>query len=311
MLPLPIQVWLAADAYEGKNDNTHISATTLLKDSHKIVLENQIGNELDTSDEGLLNMFASRRGTAIHSALENVWTNDNLRNKALDFLGLKELKERIVINKHKENPNQIEIWLEQRAYKTIDNMTVNGQFDMVMDGQVVDYKNTSVFTYMHGSKVEDYKLQGSIYRWLNPDLITNDKIKIIYIMHDWTSRDAKINQNYPQTPIIAVDYYLYSLDSTENFIKNKIQEINNGGAPECVASLKLSDPIWQYFSKPDSKKASKNFTNQTDANHYMLTKSKGFIKMKPRVATGCKYCKARSICKQYADLLLQGLVDSD
>ena len=256
-------------------------------------------------------MFASRRGTAIHSALENVWTNDNLRNKALDFLGLKELKERIVINKHKENPNQIEIWLEQRAYKTIDNMTVNGQFDMVMDGQVVDYKNTSVFTYMHGSKVEDYKLQGSIYRWLNPDLITNDKIKIIYIMHDWTSRDAKINQNYPQTPIIAVDYDLYSLDYIENFIKNKIQEINNGGAPECVASLKLSDPIWQYFSKPDSKKASKNFTNQTDANHYMLTKSKGFIKMKPRVATGCKYCKARSICKQYADLLLQGLVDSD
>lgn len=311
MLPLPIQVWLAADAYEGKNDNTHISATTLLKDSHKIVLENQIENELDTSDEGLLNMFASRRGTAIHSALENIWTNDTLRNKALDALGLKELKERIVINKHKENPNQIEIWLEQRAYKTIDNMTVNGQFDMVMDGQVVDYKNTSVFTYMHGSKVEDYKLQGSIYRWLNPDLITNDKIKIIYIMHDWTSRDAKINPNYPQTPIIAVDYYLYSLDSTENFIKNKIQEINNGGAPKCVASLKLSDPVWQYFSKPDSKKASKNFTNQTDANHYMLTKSKGFIKMKPRVATGCKYCKARSICKQYADLLLQGLVDSD
>ena len=311
MLPLPIQVWLAADAYEGKNDNTHISATTLLKDSHKIVLENQIENELDTSDEGLLNMFASRRGTAIHSALENVWTNDNLRNKALDFLGLKELKERIVINKHKENPNQIEIWLEQRAYKTIDNMTVNGQFDMVMDGQVVDYKNTSVFTYMHGSKVEDYKLQGSIYRWLNPDLITNDKIKIIYIMHDWTSRDAKINQNYPQTPIIAVDYDLYSLDYIEDYIKNKIHEIKNGGTLECTKSLKLSDPVWQYFSKPDSKKASKNFTNQTDANHYMLTKSKGFIKMKPRVATGCKYCKARSICKQYADLLLKGLVDSD
>lgn len=311
MLPLPVQVWLAADAYEGKNDNTHISATTLLKDSHKIVLENQIGNELDISDEGLLNMFASRRGTAIHSALENVWTNDNLRNKALDALGLKELKERIVINKHKENPNQIEIWLEQRSYKTIDNMTVNGQFDMVMDGQVVDYKNTSVFTYMHGSKIEDYKLQGSIYRWLNPDLITDDKIKIIYIMHDWTSRDAKINPNYPQMPIIAVDYDLYSLDYTENFIKNKIQEIKNGGAPECVASLKLSDPVWQYFSKSDSKKAAKNFTNQADANHYVMTKGKGFIKMKPQKATGCKYCKARSICKQYADLLLKGLVDND
>lgn len=136
-------------------------------------------------------------------------------------------------------------------------MTVNGQFDMVMDGQVVDYKNTSVFTYMHGSKIEDYKLQGSIYRWLNPDLITDDKIKIIYIMHDWTSRDAKINLNYPQMPIIAVDYDLYSLDYIENFIKNKIQEIKNGGAPECVASLKLSDPVWQYFSKSDSKKSCK------------------------------------------------------
>ena len=311
MLPLPVQVWLAADAYEGKNDNTHISATTLLKDSHKIVLENKVEKNYDTSDEALLSKFASRRGTAIHSSLEYVWKDDNLRNKALDALGLNELKERIVVNQHKENPNQIEIWLEMRAYKTIDNMTVNGQFDMVMDGQVVDYKNTSVFTYMHGSKIEDYKLQGSIYRWLNPNLITNDKIKIIYIMHDWTSRDAKINSDYPQTPVIAVDYDLYSLDYTENFIKNKIQEIQNGGAPECVASLKLSDPVWQYFSKPDSKRAAKNFTNQTDANHYVMTKGKGFIKMKPRVATGCKYCTARSICTQYQNLLLQGLVDSD
>lgn len=42
MLPLPIQVWLAADAYEGKNDLSHISATNLINDSHKIVLENQI-----------------------------------------------------------------------------------------------------------------------------------------------------------------------------------------------------------------------------------------------------------------------------
>lgn len=113
MLPLPVQVWLAADAYEGKNDLSHISATNLINDSHKIVLENQIRNELDTSDEGLLNMFASRRGTAIHSALENVWTNDNLRNKALDALGLKELKERIVINKHKENLTRLKSGLNR------------------------------------------------------------------------------------------------------------------------------------------------------------------------------------------------------
>ena len=310
MLPLPIQVWLAADAYEGKNDLSHISATNLINDSHKIVLENQIKNELDTSDEGLLNMFASRRGTAIHSALENVWTNDNLRNKALDALGLKELKERIVINQHKENPNQISIWLEQRAYKKIDDMTVNGQFDMVMDGQVIDYKNTSVFTYMHKTKVEDYKIQGSIYKWLNPDLITSDTIKIIYIMHDWTAKNAKINPDYPQSPVIDEDYDLYSLDYIEGYIKNKIHEIKNGGTLECTKSLKLSDPVWQYFSKSGCK-AIKNFGNQTDANHYVMTKGKGFIKMKPQKATGCKYCKARSICKQYADLLLKGLVDND
>lgn len=60
MLPLPVQVWLAADAYEGKNDNTHISATTLLKDSHKIVLENKVEKNYDTSDEALLDKFASK-----------------------------------------------------------------------------------------------------------------------------------------------------------------------------------------------------------------------------------------------------------
>ena len=53
-------------------------------------------------------------------------------------------------------------------------------------------------------------------------------------MHDWTSRDAKINSDYPQTPNIAVDYDLYSLDYTENFIKNKLQEIQNRGAPDCA-----------------------------------------------------------------------------
>ena len=129
-------------------------------------------------------------------------------------------------------------------------------------------------------------------------------------MHDWTAKNAKINPDYPQSPVIDEDYDLYPLDYIEDYIKNKIHEIKNGGTLECTKSLKLSDPVWQYFSKAGGK-AIKNFDNQTDANHYVMTKGKGFIKIKPQKATGCKYCKARSICKQYADLLLKGLVDND
>ena len=60
-------------------------------------------------------------------------------------------------------------------------MIVSGKYDLVLDGQLSDYKSTSVWTYIYGSKVEDYIKQGSIYKWLSPDKITSDYININYI----------------------------------------------------------------------------------------------------------------------------------
>ena len=89
------------------------------------------------------------------------------------------------ISRFKINPDKVEegdipVYLEKRVEKEILGWTVTGQFDMVFNGQLIDFKTTGTYTYETKCKDNDYILQGSIYRWLSP-LITEDTIAINFI----------------------------------------------------------------------------------------------------------------------------------
>ena len=308
-IPLPLAVWLATSNYDGNKEPNEISVTTLMKPLKQIILSKRVNKDdlcLDVSS-----LAASTIGTALHDSIEQAWLNPN---DALTRLGISEMG----ISKIKINPDpstvaedDIAIYMEQRAYKKVGTKVVSGKYDLIFDGQVQDYKSTSVYTYLkNDSKKTDYILQGSIYRWLNPDLIIKDTIAINYILKDWTATRALGDATYPRTALIQEEYPLLSLEQTEKYIRNKLRDINRymdspeEDIPECSSKdLWRGEAVFKYYASDTATRSSKNFGNMVDAAIHMSSKGgRGFIKQVDGKAKACSYCMAATICQQRAEL---------
>lgn len=311
-LPLSVAVFLATDSYDKDTDT--VSATALLKPLRQLILTPRVSAEDASVD--VLNMLKSRVGSAIHDGIEYAWKNNY--KQALESLGYpKGVRESIVINPTTEQVEEgcIPVYLEQRASKVVNGIKITGKYDFIADGVIEDFKSTGTFTYVNDTKSNDYILQGSIYRWLNPDKVTSSILRIVYIFMDWNTLRAKTDPNYPKQSVMAVEYPLMSLQETENFVINKLNQfLKLKDAPEeqlplCTdKELWRKDPVWKYYRDPNkTARSTKNFDSKQDA-YIRLAKDggNGLIIEKPGEVVACKYCPAFMACSQKDKLIEDG-----
>lgn len=308
-IPLPLAVFLATDHYDYVPNV--ISATTLLKPVKQIILSNRIAKEdtlIDVAD-----LVSSRMGTAIHTAIEQAWLNPS---KALSSLGFSDkVIERIKINPEHPDPKDINIYMEKRSNKSIAGMTVSGKFDFVAEGRVQDFKSTSTYTYMNQTNTDKYRLQGSIYRWLNPDIVTSDTMTIHFIFTDWQKVESLKNKDYPPNRVHSQSIDLLSIEATDNWLRNKITQIkqyehtDEDGMPACTdEDLWRKPTAYKYYKDPNkTERSTKNFTTMSEAAAYMSDRGNvGMIKEVKGQVIACRYCPAFVICKQKDALIASG-----
>ena len=311
-VPLSLAVFLASDNYD--HDPNTISATSLIKPLRQIVLSARVPEDVTPVD--LVNLVPSRMGSAIHDAIERSW-KDNYQI-ALDHLGYpKKVIEKIRINPKPEElqDGQIPIYLEQRAYKQVGKFLISGKYDFIGDGRVEDFKSTSTFTAMNNTNDEKYIWQGSIYRWLNPDIITKDEMAIQFIFTDWSKAKAMQDPKYPQQRIQQRILPLKSISETDTFVKRKLAQIeqywdaDEKAIPPCTdADLWRSEPVFKYYKNPEKRsRSTKNFDNRHDAQlRFIEDGSVGIVVEQPGQVTACKYCPAFAACSQKDALIASG-----
>ena len=309
-LPLSMAVFLAHDDYDGVSNTNTISATSLLKSTKQYVLTQRVSNDTLTD---ISTLISARMGSAYHAAVEAAWKSDNLLER-LQALGVpKRVRERIRVNPEETNDEIIPVYMEQRTSKKFMGWEISGKFDLIVNGTLEDIKSTSVFTYINQLNKDKYVLQGSIYRWLNPDLVTDDYMQINYIFTDWSANQAKNTKGYPPTKIYAQKFQLLSIKETEQYIKNKLRALNRhmnddeDDIPPCTdEELWRKDPVWKYYSKPSATRSSKNFDNPYEAAQHLSEKGKGIIKEVKGEVVACKYCAAFNLCRQKNEYLQSG-----
>lgn len=299
-LPLSLAVFLVSDDYD-KQDG--FSATTLLKSTRQILLGLRHQNEETVVP--LSSLLASSIGSAIHKGIEMAWATPD---KALEKLSVPSR----AIKAIKEN-----VLIEHRVSKPFMDTTINGKPDFILEGRLEDFKTTSVYSYIYQSNAQDYIRQGSIYRWLIPDVITEDHMVINYIFTDWSAANAKRDKSYPQTRFISQKYELMSLKETERFIKKKLESIENHwdtedeSLPLCTPEeLWMDDPVFKYYRNPDkTDRATKNFTSMAEAQRFKREQGGvGIVKEVPGKAKACNYCPVFNFCNQGQELLRKGLL---
>jgi hypothetical protein len=314
-VPLALAVFLASDYYDHNDDPFTVSATTLLKPLRQIILPSRI-----PPGEGLVNladMMNNRMGAAIHDGIEKAWlTNYKV---AMEALGLPQrVIDRVRINPpmgEALNDGDIPIYLEQRLKRQLGKWTITGKFDFIGEGKVQDFKSTSTFTYKKQVNADKYTQQGSIYRWLNPEVIHQSQMDIHYIFTDWKPAMAKTDPSYPPKRFHSQSFELMSLEATESFIRRKIALIEQyWDAPEeeipfCDdEELWRSEPQFKYYKNPEkTARSTKNFDTMQDAQLRLIEDgSVGIVKEVPGQVTACKYCPSFMVCSQKDQLIAAG-----
>lgn len=308
-------IWLTYNEYNnGKHlfpDKELVSATTLLKPTRKYVLEKKFYKYFS---KDISELIPSKLGHAIHDSVEKAFKNiqnipkHNLKQIFSKLNVNEDVVDNLVLNPDPNNikPTDVPYYLEKRFFKEINNIIISGQVDLIIDGQLIDVKSTSTFTYKNQTKVEDYIMQGSIYRWLAPDIITEPTIKIAYLFTDWQKFKVKQEDNYPPLRVIVQEFDLLSLPEIEEFILNKLQEItDNSNKPEkdiipcSEKDLLFSETVYKYYANPDKLvKATKNFNSLQDANNHLASKGKGIIVPFIGQPKACTFCDAFNFCRQ-------------
>lgn len=315
-ISLSMAVWLLHDEYvDGADEHPGkdvISATSLLKPTRQLVLTPRLPpseRQQDVSD-----FIASRFGHAVHDSVEHAWKNGY--KKAMAKLGYPQK----MIDKVRINPVDTEledgiipVYLEQRYFRSImvdgHEIIISGKFDQIINGQLNDTKTTSVYAYINRSKEEDYRIQMSIYRWINPEKVTDDFGLIQHVFTDWQRSQARMNPDYPQDKLVEFKVQLLSLQDTENWIRTKIREIianQSLDEPSIIRctdkELWKSDPVYKYYSDPNKAaqggRATKNFPNYPAAAMHCNKMGKGVVVTVPGEVKACGYCPAAPICSQ-------------
>lgn len=319
---LSIAVFLAADFYDHNRHpgKLHMSATGLLKPIRQTILGMRVkAMEDNNTVRDIKTDIPNRVGTAIHAGIERAWVHRY--EEAMIALGYpKRIIDLIRINPSEhdlaDNPNIIPIYIEQRFYKEIDDFIVDGEADFIGQGVLEDFKSTGVYGYMKGNNDEKYIQQGSIYRWLAPDVITSDFMRIQHIFTDWSKLDAMIKKKagYPHSRIITKKLELMSLGETEAFVKKKLREIKTymdmaePNLPRCTQEDLWQDKtVYKFYGKPTNKVATKVCDTYAEAHEIFMKKgATGLIKEIHGKVKKCAYCDGFDLCSQKDEYIADG-----
>lgn len=321
-VPLALAFWLANDTYAGGNDlkAKRISVTSLLKPMKQLIL----GLHTPEMETDVLSFLSSRNGTAVHDAVEATLKSGAFKKAALRLGYEQSDVDRMMVNPTQEeldaHPNPFPIYSEIRGDKQVLGWTVTGEFDLIINGQLEDIKNTKTYAYTKGSNDSKYIDQGSLYRWIFPTLVTKPEMAIDFIFSDWTQVASLTQQNYPPSPVIQKKYPLKPIHLVDQEVHQKIQEIEKFLAipedevedmlPPCSdEELWRSASEFKYYSKPDAVRATKaGFTSYQEAINYLQTEKKGvgIVKEIKGEVKACNWCKAFTKCKQKNAYLLSG-----
>lgn len=301
---LLMAVWLTHDDYDHDDRFNYISVTTLIKSVRQIVLGARV-KPVDASTE-IVSLAKSRIGQAIHTAIENAWKN-NFR-PAMKKLGYpQKVIDRIEINPVSPGPDTLAVYIEQRVERKFGDVIIGGKFDFIILGKLSDVKSTSVYSYINGSSIGKWKLQGSLYRLLNQDKVTDDHLFVQFVFTDWSAAFVGSRPNYPATAVLEQPVELLSVVETERYINTKLAELKRWwNAPEMELPVCTDEDLWRdpptykyYANDPKTQKRStKNFDNLHDANQHRSTLGKGFVVPIPGEPKACKYCPAFNLCSQ-------------
>ena len=265
------------------NEPGTLSATTLLKGTKEIILEDRHFEEIEIdASEEVWSVF----GTAVHTILEN--QHDDA---------------------FKEEKFEVPIY----DYKVTGKVD---RYDMANE-TIEDWKTASVWKVIYRD-FEDWRKQGLIYAYLlRQNRLNVRHIRFIALLKDFSATEAKRNSDYPQAPVYIFEYDVNDseLESVETYIKAKVLDVaeqsklTDDEIKECSLSERWATATKYAVMKEGRKTALKVCSTEDEAQKFIddTEKDKDKLSIEERPGTDKKcmdYCPCASFCSYYKKTLL-------
>ena len=197
---------------------------------------------------------------------------------------------------------------EERLFAEVAGRTISGASDLFHDGVVSDYKVTSIWTRIFGSKLKDWTLQLNFYAFLFRQIgFPVQALKIICIYRDWTSTKATQDDRCPKMPVEVIQVPLWSFEEQEQEIQKRVELLKTLEAMSddqllpCTPEEMWEKPTAYAVMKPGRRAALRVYASQALAEGHAKNNTGLFIQVRPGERTRCeKYCAVKRFCTEFA-----------
>jgi hypothetical protein len=282
-LPAPIVEAIINDDYDYSKNPNAISVGQIT-DSPKIRILNNLHYDEMTAD--VSDSLWVLLGKAVHSVLQTVKKKNRL--------------------------------IEKRIEEQVDGFLVRGKPDFYdrKTGELYDYKITSVWSYVFGSRKAEWEKQLNLYAYLIRD--KNHPIKKIQnhlILRDWTaSKVTSENPDYPKVPFAIVNHRIWSDKECENYLYARLK-LHKEASNKDPDELQCSDEErwarkdeWAVYKEADMKKEKKRavrkFPSSDQAEYFISQNTDVKMVIVPRKGEDVRcqnYCSCANWCNYYRD----------
>ncbi|MEM3541184.1 MAG: hypothetical protein QXF86_03140 [Candidatus Bilamarchaeaceae archaeon] len=190
---------------------------------------------------------------------------------------------------------------EEKMSIEVDGVKIVGRFDVYTeDKEIIDYKITSVYSFLLGEK-EEWTNQLNVYAYMLRTIGFDVEHAYIYaILRDWKERDALKDEDYPPIPFIQVEVNLWPFEEQERYVKERVylfKRIQQEPLENFICSDKER---WKRggeiaLKQKGRERAIKIFKDGVPSN--LVLSENQYLEERPVEFMRCqKYCVVRNVC---------------
>ena len=205
---------------------------------------------------------------------------------------------------------------EKRFGMMVNGWKVTGRPDYVNYGVGVlqDYKVTSAWTIVYGSRQSEWEAQLNCYNALasqgHSGMIR--RLQVVAILRDWQRSKAKYDPKYPQHQLHVIEIPIWSKEEIEGFMLERVKKHQwaqeqlaqnrdeQQGLVLCSDSERWkSKDVWAVM-KPGRKSAVKVCETEEEARNLENEHKEYSVVLRPGKPARCEnYCRAAKFCEQF------------
>lgn len=334
-LPQALVRAIENDPYSGTTDlkARRVSVTRLIAPPQIVKLQ----QEHPDIEEDVSERLWSLLGSAVHAIIErasarerNAWVPEGLCGGCHTYYPTKGAPEFMPCQFHQENKAPIseqrleaefhfstDACLNQGAEmhgpwgqcnQCPDPWTIEGAVDHLEAGELIDWKVTSAWSMVYGSKpggrFEEWEHQLNVYAWLaRKNGYTVTGLAVYAILRDHDRKEAG-RGSYPALPFQRVGLRLWSDEEVESFIEGRLRDLEQEPVRDCTVEERWAKPGYWKVMWTIGGKCAKRFEDSdpgamASAVQYAEGCTGATVVHEPGKAPRCEsYCPVRSVCPQ-------------